>query len=91
MWKAIRFVLLSLCLSVVATGVALAESVDINTADAETLAKELTGVGETRARAIVDYRDSNGSFASVEALTEVDGIGPATLEDNRERLSAGDD
>ena len=90
MWKAIRLVLLSLCLSVVASGVALAETVDINAADAPTLAEQLTGIGDTRAQAIVDYRESNGAFASVEALTEVDGIGTATLENNRDRLTVGD-
>ena len=90
MWKTIRLVFLSLCLSMIASGVALAETVDINTADAPTLAEQLTGIGDTRARAIVDYRDNNGAFASVEALTEVDGIGPATLENNRDRLSVGD-
>ena len=90
MWKAIRLVLLSLCLSVVASGVALADTVDINTADAPTLAEQLTGVGDARAQAIVDYRETNGAFASVEALTDVDGVGPSTLENNRDRLTVGD-
>ncbi|QIT54640.1 ComEA family DNA-binding protein [Aquisalimonas sp. 2447] len=90
MWKTIRLVFLSLCLSVVASGVALADTVDINTADAPTLAEQLTGVGDARAQAIVDYRETNGAFASVEALTDVDGVGPSTLENNRDRLTVGD-
>lgn len=65
----------------------LAWSVDINTADAATLAAELNGVGEKRAEAIVEYRDANGPFKSVDDLLSVKGIGPALLEKNREKLS----
>lgn len=72
-------------------GVALAQSVDVNQADAEGLAEAIDGVGEVRSQAIVEYREANGPFPDVEALTEVDGIGPATLEANRDRLSAGSD
>lgn len=62
--------------------------VDLNSADAETLARELNGIGETKARAIVEYREANGAFTSVDELLEVKGIGTATLEKNRERLVA---
>lgn len=71
--------------------VALAQSVDVNEADAEALAEAIDGVGEVRSEAIVEYREANGPFPEVEALTEVDGIGPATLEANRDRLTAGSD
>lgn len=57
--------------------------VNINTADAATLARELTGVGETRAAAIVAYRSKNGPFRSIEELTLVKGIGPRVIEQNR--------
>jgi len=67
---------------------ALAWSVDINTADAATLAAEINGVGEARAQAIIDYRDSKGRFESVDDLTRVKGIGPVLLEKNRENLVA---
>jgi competence protein ComEA len=40
----------------------------------------LPGIGEVRAGAIVTYREANGPFASVDAVTDVSGIGPATLE-----------
>lgn len=53
--------------------------VDINTADAAEL-DELPEVGPSTAEAIVEYRESNGSFASVDELEEVTGIGPKTLE-----------
>ncbi|MDN3517692.1 helix-hairpin-helix domain-containing protein [Aquisalimonas lutea] len=91
MWKLIRPVSVTLSVFALTAGVALAETVDINRADADTLAQELDGVGDTRAAAIVDYREANGGFSSVDAITEVNGIGPATLEDNRERMRVGSD
>ncbi|SEQ81767.1 competence protein ComEA [Azotobacter beijerinckii] len=62
--------------------------VDLNTADAATLERDLLGIGATKAKAIVDYRQAHGPFASVDELLEVKGIGTATLEKNRARLSA---
>jgi competence protein ComEA len=41
--------------------------------------EELPGIGEVRAKAIVDYREANGPFASIDAVMDVTGIGPATL------------
>ncbi len=61
--------------------------VNLNTADVATLESELVGIGQTKAQAIVDHRNANGPFASVDELLEVKGIGPATLEKNRDRLS----
>ncbi|MDY0249584.1 MAG: ComEA family DNA-binding protein [Pseudomonas sp.] len=62
-------------------------TVDINSADSETLARELNGIGVAKARAIVQYREANGAFASVDELLEVKGIGMAILEKNRSRLA----
>ena len=62
-------------------------SVNLNTADVATLEAGLLGIGPAKAQAIVDHRNSNGPFASVDELLEVKGIGPATLEKNRDRLS----
>lgn len=62
-------------------------AVNINTADAETLAQALTGIGARKAQAIVAWRDANGGFDSLEQLTEVKGIGQATVEKNRHKLS----
>lgn len=59
------------------------ESVDINTASAEELAAGLSGVGASKAEAIVRYREQFGPFASIDELSEVAGIGMATVERNR--------
>ena len=64
-----------------------ARTVNINTADAEALAATLTGIGASRAEAIVRYRELYGPFDSVEELTDVSGVGPATLEQNRDRIT----
>ena len=60
--------------------------IDLNGADSATLQKELSGVGEAKAKAIVAYRDANGPFASVDELLEVKGIGKAILDRNRDKL-----
>lgn len=62
------------------------KKVDLNVADAITLQRELSGVGEAKAKAIVAYRETNGPFASVEELLEVKGIGKAILDRNRDKL-----
>jgi len=62
------------------------QKVDLNGADAATLQKELAGVGEAKAKAIVAYRETNGPFASVDELLEVKGIGKAILDRNRDKL-----
>ncbi|HHH47216.1 MAG TPA: helix-hairpin-helix domain-containing protein [Thiotrichales bacterium] len=67
----------------------LAESIDINRASAEEIAAALNGVGIQRARAIVAWREAHGPFKSIDALTEVKGIGPATVEKNRQRIRLG--
>ena len=60
-----------------------AATVNINVADAATLAAALNGVGLSRAEEIVRYREAYGPFSSVEELVEVKGIGESTLEKNR--------
>jgi len=69
-----------------ATMMSQGEKVDLNGADATTLQKQLSGVGEAKAKAIVAYRDTNGPFASVDELLEVKGIGKAILDRNRDKL-----
>jgi competence protein ComEA len=60
--------------------------VDVNTADAETIARELNGVGSARAEAIVDYRNEYGSFQSADDLLNVAGIGRHILDVNRANI-----
>lgn len=62
------------------------EQVNINEADAATLADVLQGVGQSRAQAIVEYREQNGPFDSLDELAEVKGVGEATIELNRARI-----
>jgi len=62
---------------------AFAGPVNVNTADAATIAAELKGVGLSKAKAIVEYRKKHGPFRSAEDLTLVKGIGERTLELNR--------
>ncbi|MEJ5209243.1 ComEA family DNA-binding protein [Denitratimonas sp. CY0512] len=82
----LKSLLLSLMLSFSAFA---AGPVNINTADAPTLAAGLHGVGQAKAQAIVDYRQANGPFKSADQLASVKGIGLATVEKNRDRIQLG--
>lgn len=61
-------------------------TVNINTATAEELSALLVGVGDKKAKEIVDYREKNGDFVTADSLVNVKGIGEATVEKNRERI-----
>ncbi|MCS4281759.1 competence protein ComEA [Pseudomonas sp. BIGb0278] len=60
---------------------------NLNTADASTLQRELNGIGQAKAQAIVAHREANGPFQSVDELLEIKGIGNALMERNRDRLT----
>lgn len=62
-------------------------TINLNTADEATLQRELSGVGEAKAKAIVAYRESNGDFASADELLEVKGIGKAIFDRNRDKIA----
>jgi competence protein ComEA len=68
------------------TSTAIAGPVNINTADAKTLARELDGVGKAKAEAIVAYREKNGPFKSVDDLVKVKGFGKKLIEQNKANL-----
>jgi len=68
----------------------LAGPVNVNSADAETLARELTGVGPALAEAIIQDREQNGPFKSAEDLTRVRGIGERVVEMNRANILVED-
>lgn len=59
---------------------------NINTATAAQL-ETLDGIGQVLAQRIVDYRNANGPFASVDDLLEVNGIGPGILETIRPQIT----
>ncbi len=73
------------------SGFSLAEPVNINTADATTLAASIKGVGTKKAVAIIAYREEYGPFKSVTDLAQVRGIGLRTIEKNLQNLSVGED
>jgi len=64
------------------------EPVNINTADAAAL-QQVNGLGPSKAKAIVDYRNEHGSFATVEDLVKVPGIGEKSLASMKPQLTAG--
>lgn len=67
------------------SSVGVGDKVRLNSATVAEL-QQLSGVGEKKAQAIVEYRQKNGKFKSVDELQNVKGIGPKLLEKNRARL-----
>ncbi len=61
----------------------LPEKINLNTATASQL-ETLDGIGPKLAQRIIDDREANGPFASVDDLDRVSGIGPATVENLRD-------
>ncbi len=62
------------------------QQININTADVVTLA-DLNGIGQSKAEAIIAYRDAHGPFTSLEDLANVRGIGSKTVTKNADRLT----
>lgn len=63
--------------------------INVNTASTEEL-ETLYGIGPVKAQAIIDYRNENGLFHSVDELINVSGIGPKTLEKIRDQVTVVD-
>lgn len=61
-------------------------AVNLNTATVDELS-QLSGIGEKKAQAIVDYRTEHGDFTSVDDLVNVKGIGEKTLANLRDELT----
>ncbi len=85
--KMIKAIITGLMLTV--SSALWAGHVNINTADVETLAVELKGVGAKKAQAIIDYRNEHGAFSNVEELANVKGISSKTIERNKENIILG--
>ena len=84
-----RKTLLAICLLI--PTLLFAETININTADKETLMSTIKGVGEKRADAIIAYREDHGPFKSIEELANVRGVGPSIVESNMDNLSLKDE
>ena len=81
MFKSLLFtVLLTL------SGISFAAQVNINTADSETISAELSGIGKSKAEAIIACREKHGPFKNADDLAKVKGIGQATVDRNRDNI-----
>lgn len=60
--------------------------ININTADADALCT-LKGIGEVKAQRIIDYRNSNGAFSSIEEIMNISGIGEKTFENIKDSIT----
>jgi competence protein ComEA len=79
---------LALCLAMALPAFA-ATPVNVNKADAQTIATSLDGIGMSKAAAIVAYRNAHGPFKSVDDLGKVKGVGSKTLSRNRDAIRLG--
>ena len=86
--KILKIILLTLMLGLTPV-ITLAGPVNINTASAKALAKNLKGVGPKAAQAIVAYRKQHGRFKTADDLTKIKGIGPKTIAKNRKNIIVG--
>jgi competence protein ComEA len=78
-----KFFLILLVTSILLSNAWAAEPVNVNTASAAEISENLKGIGLSKARLIVEYREANGSFLHVDELVNVKGIGIKTVDNNR--------
>jgi competence protein ComEA len=78
-----RFILSLVATTILAAAAWAVEPVNVNTASAEEIAANLKGIGPSKARLIVEYREANGSFVHADELVNVKGIGIKTVDQNR--------
>ncbi len=64
--------------------------VNINTAT-QTQLESLTGIGSTKAKAIIDYRETNGNFKTIEDIMQVKGIGQATFDKIKDDITVDEE
>ncbi|OHC44231.1 ComEA family DNA-binding protein [Rhodanobacter soli] len=87
-----KLVAVVLALALAVPGLLLAATpVNINQADAATIAKSLDGIGQSKAEAIVAWREAHGPFKKADDLNHVKGIGKATIERNRAAILLTDE
>ena len=63
----------------IALSTELSEKININSASVDQL-QDLKGIGQKKAQAIIDYRNENGSFETIEEIMNVKGIGQGTFD-----------
>jgi len=80
--KTIQYGINTLLLTLLLTfsSIALAQEVNINTANAQSIASSLNGVGIKKAEAVVAWRKEHGNFTDLAGLQSVKGIGPKIVE-----------
>ena len=88
--KSIRAVFLLLSFYLVSATAVFAGPVNINTADAATLAAELSGIGPVLAEEIVRDRELNGRYATADDLVRVKGVGQRIVDQNRDNIQVDD-
>ncbi|MGI6412980.1 MAG: helix-hairpin-helix domain-containing protein [Syntrophomonadaceae bacterium] len=64
-----------------------ADKLNINTASAQEIAANLSGIGPVLAERIVEYRNKNGSFKSIDEIKKVNGIGEGRFEEIKDHIS----
>jgi competence protein ComEA len=79
--------ILTLLVAMMVASFVFAGTVDLNSADAESIAANLDGIGMAKAQAIVAYREQHGAFNSLDDLLQVKGIGAKTLDRNRDMIT----
>ena len=84
--KMIRILFTFLLLSL--TTYVCADPVDINTADVQSLSKNIKGIGKAKAQAIIAYREKYGKFQLVNDLVKVNGISLKMIDKNKAVLFA---
>lgn len=84
-WISIIFVLVFLFVGLPNLCAEDLKEININTASANEL-MDLKGIGEKKAAAIIEFRETNGIFKQPEDLMKVPGIGPKTFEANKNRI-----
>lgn len=68
------------------SSMSIAQEVNINTADAQSIASSLNGIGLKKAEAIVVWRTEHGNFTDLAGLENVKGIGQKTVEKNKDSI-----